>query len=317
MKTRYAALFLVATVALAGCAGSATSGIDATTTTDEDVETTDGVETTTDEQTADLPPGVNESGIENGSRLLEANRQALAESGYAFRLVWTNTDEAEYDSRTVSHGTVAKEFAPYRIRTESELRYDNQTSRAETDVWGNESVALAEYEELNRTSYQKYVNEPNGTARASPFEMSWIHGLSGQLSHDYVTAVAVRTGEYEVESVERRDGLTLTTLRATEPHRTLGERDAQQVSDYDATLVVDECGRIHRANLTIVFSESTFSYDFELTAVGGVVVAYPPWADRALATENATTPATTAGEPATTANESAKTAGEPTTTAAE
>lgn len=319
MKTRYAALFLVAVVVLAGCAGSATEttttaseettadGSEATTA-DEGVETTDGVETTTDDRTADLPPGVNESGVENATRLLEANRQELSETGYSFRLAWNSS--GEYDFRTVSHGSVAKNFAPFRIRTEGTVRYGNRTSRVETDVWGNESVALAEYREFNRTSYRKYVNEPNGTVRASPYEMSSIHGVSGQISHEAVVSIAVLTGEFEVESVERRGGSTLTTLRATSVNRSFGERDAEQVSEYDATLVVDERGLIHRANLTLAFPESTDSYDLELTTVGGVVVAYPPWADRALASGNSTVPTTTPGG-------SGPTAGEPTTTATE
>jgi hypothetical protein len=307
MKTRYAAALLVVIVVVAGCAGSATTGIETTmtTTADDAVETTDGIETTTDEETADLPPGVIESGVENASRLLDANRRALAETGYAFRLVWNDAEESDYETRAVSHGTVAKEFAPFRIRTETEARFGNRTSRFETDVWGNESVALAEYEEMNRTGYQKYVNEPNGSVEVSPFELSSFHALSRQVSHEVVVSFVALTGEYEVESVERRDGRTLTTLRATELNRSFGERDTENISQYDATLVVDERGLIHRANLTMSFPESTLSYDFELTTVGGVVVAYPPWADRALATGNATGAVTTTAESPTNATESA------------
>lgn len=198
---------------------------------------------------------------------------------------------------------MAKEFAPFRIRTETEARLGNRTSRFETDVWGNESVALAEYEEMNRTGYQKYVNEPNGSVEVSPFELSSFHALSRQVSHEVVVSFVALTGEYEVESVERRDGRTLTTLRATGLNQSFGERDTENISQYDATLVVDERGLIHRANLTMSFPESTLSYDFELTKVGGVVVAYPSWADRALETGNATGAVTTTAESSTATTE--------------
>lgn len=287
-----------------------------TETTPDGIElTTDGVETTTEAQTDDLPPGVNESGVENASRLLDANRKALSETSYSFRLAWNRSEE--YDFRTVSHGTVAKNFAPFRIRTESTVQYGNRTSRVATDVWGNESVALAEYREFNRTSYHESVAEPNGSTEVSPFEMTSVHALSGQVSHELVVTITALTGEYEVESVERRDGLTLTTLRATEVNRSFDERDTENVSHYDATLVVDERGLIHRANLTMAFPKSTVSYDLELMEVGGVVVAYPSWADRALATGNATTPVPTTGRPATTTDESAVATDESATTASE
>lgn len=307
MKTRTAAVLFAILVVLSGCAGTTnqmatTTAGNAETATAND-ETTEASDEAAQTGTADLPPGVNESGVENATRLLAANRRELADTDYAFRLVRNDSGESPYDYRTVSRGTVAKDFAPFRIRTEREIQYGNQTSHAETDVWGNESVVLVKYHELNRTSYQKYVAGPNETM--SPYETLPSQALSGQLSHEYVVAFALLTGEYEVESVESRDGMTLTTLRATELNRSFDERDTENISHYAATLVVDERGRIHRANLTIEFSESTFSYDFELTKLGDVVVAYPPWADRALATGNATGTVTTTAESAMTTTESA------------
>jgi hypothetical protein len=304
MDTRTTGLLLAAVVLLAGCTGSAgdvattmgtvtpntaATGTGTPDTAALDTTTTDNATTveTVSPATADLPPGVTESGVANASELLAANRRALSESDYAFRLVRTDSGENKYNSRSISRGTVGKQFAPYRIHSEKILQLGNRTSRVTVDTWGNESIVLMKYSERNRISYRKFVATENDTVETDPFEMLPSFAHSGQLSHSYVVAFPLLTGEFEVESVERRDGLTLTTLRATELNRTLGERDSENVSNYSATLVADERGRIHRANLTVEFSESTFGYDFRLTDIGGATVPYPQWADRALGTVTA------------------------------
>lgn len=271
MRTRTTAVVLVALVVLAGCAGSAS-----------DVATTTSGETTSDAQRTDLPPGVNESGVENASALATAHRTALSESGYAFRLD-TNVSYGDQFNYDVSYrGTVAKNFAPFRIRADADV--DARDERLKLDTWANESVALVRYRTANRTAFQKYNTTLDETPDSDPFSSVPTVNVADRASMTSVVEYALLTGEYEVAGVESRDGLTLTTLRATGHNQSLGERGLENVSRYDSTLVVDDRGRVHRLNTTLETNESLVSYEFELTKVGGVVVEYPRWADRALAT---------------------------------
>lgn len=302
MDSRTAGLVVAALVLLAGCAGSAsnvatTDEMTTTANTDttiEDSETTTKVYKTTAENsktvstaTADLPPGVNSSGVENASRLVAAHREALAESGFAFRLAANVSYEERYDAQSVARGTVAKHFAPFRIRSDVDSRMGNRTIRGTTDTWANETVLLAEYRLRNQTRYQQVDATLNETPDADPFAAMPAVNVAEQASQSAIVRFALMTGQYEVASVETRDGLTLTTLRATGVNRSLVERGYGNVSRYESTLVVDELGRVRRANTTLETNQSFVSYDFALTTVGSVVVPYPRWADRALATVNA------------------------------
>lgn len=261
------------------------------TTTAENTETTtanDGVAETSDETaqtgTADLPPGVNESGVENASRLVAAHRMALSESGYAFRLRSNVSYRDEFGSRSVMRGTVAKQFAPFRIRADVDSQMDNQTIRAETDTWANDSVALVRYHLRNRTAYRQYNATLNETPEMDPFSSVPTLNVADQASMSQLVEFALLTGEYEIGGVEARNGLTFTTLRATGHNRSLDERGFGNVTRYESTLVVDERGRVHRLNTTLKTNETFVHYEFELTNVGGVVVQYPRWAEQALAT---------------------------------
>lgn len=279
---------------LAGCAGSAG---ERATTANEGVTTVAETETATDDvgTTAALPPGVNASGVGNATALVAAHRAGLSETGYTFRLRSNVSYEGEFDSVSVSRGTVAKQFAPFRISTETRAQTGDGPDRVTTDVWANESVALVRYSTRNRSAYRQYDTTTNATPEADPFSSVPTLNVGDQASLSGVVEYALLTGEYEVAATETRRGLTFTTLRATGQNRSLGERGFGNDSEYRSTLVVDELGRVHRLNLTQETNGTSVHYEFELTDVGGVVVGYPSWAGKALASVTAAIDVNSAG----------------------
>lgn len=276
MDTRLAAVGVVALVVLSGGAGSAGE----VTTAVETAETT----ATTDAQSADLPPGVDASGVENASALVAAHRAALAETGYVYRVRYAASADSEFSQQGTSRAVVAKNHAPIRVRSVSDVQFDNRTERARTDVWANESVALYEYRTRNRTVYQE-SNATVSPAGRDPFARPGTLDVVDQASMSSLVGLALRSGEYEVAATESRSGSTLTTLRAATPNRSF--EGLGNVSTYDGTLVVDERGRVHRLSLSVETERTDSSYELELAKLGSVVVEYPPWADRALEAVNA------------------------------
>lgn len=294
MERPAAALLLVALVALAGCTGVTDQTTTATTaepttppTTDVDAaSTTTDAPTTTgtplDPASADLPPGVTAAGVENASQLLAAHRDALAASGFRFRLEANTSFGAGEVSHRTGNGTVSEGLAPLRLQSRTRRSADGQTLQRETDTWANESVALTRYHTDARTRYaqRSVVNGTTGTDATSARTVS----LARLATQSHIVQLALRAGEYEVAGVEIRDGTTLTTLRAT---AVSGQSSVENVSEYESTLVVDERGRVHRLDMTLLGDSTHLRYDFELTYFGDVTVEYPSWTERALATVNA------------------------------
>jgi hypothetical protein len=277
MSTRLATVAVVALVVLSGCAGSAAQSTTATETSANATEQADA-------SSADLPPGVSADGVENASALLAAHRAALAETGYVYRVQYAVSAEGSFAQQGAARSAVAKNHAPIRVRSVSDIQSGNQSRRVRTDVWANETVALYEYRSRNRTRYDK-SNASLSPDETERFARRATLDVVAEASLSNLVELALRSGEYEVAGTESVDGATLTTLRATAPNGSVP--GLANASTYDGTLVVDDRGRVHEMSLIAEGDRSSVRYEFTLAKFGGVVVEYPAWADQALATVNA------------------------------
>lgn len=298
---------LVTVLVVAGCVGGAGNGVSlqettaaeeptaAGTTAGATADGTTGAETVTPSAET-LPPGVSEDGVENASELLRAHVTALGGTGYAFAIVAngsTTRGDRTVRSNSTTNGTVAANASGFLVHSRSDRVRGNDSTSSAADVWANESAVLYRIQEENRTRYQR-LNRSTGFATATDY--------GSQFSGATLIRSALQTGDFTVESVDRGENGTLTTLVATEYVRSGGDRDGNattgaaatatttaggatmdglNVTDYDVRMVVDDEGRVHELDMSIAVegdrTSETVDYHYELTRLGGVTVPRPDW----------------------------------------
>jgi len=258
----------VAAVLLAGCGGLAGDGEVITPTPDgTDAPSTNGTTTPGDESTLEdrrvavenPPPGLNDSGVADVDALLDAHRAAVEENG---AVTVTNLSVAGPQSSISSNATV-RWGADGTIGT----RTVNDVGRgsAEIQQYTNGTVSAvrqrtAAGETISVFDAGGYVERQAGAA-----------GLRAYLA----------VGEYVPTAVE--DGRV--TLEAT----SVGDADGlgANVTDFEATLVVDERGRLLSFEATIASDAeagtSTTTIDYEMTARSLAAAERPSWVDDAVA----------------------------------
>lgn len=286
MRRKLLSAALLATmVVAAGCVGGLGSGVTQETGqettaagTTTAAATTGAAETVTPSE-ATLPPGVNESGVANASALAAAHAEALNGTGYSF--VMATNVSMRFGNRTTlmnstSNGTVEENATTFLLHSRSNRTMGNRTTVATSDVWGNETVILTRMQVDNRTRYRHL----NRTGRYDRL-------VRAQLGGSRLVEVALASGNYTVESVERRDGRTLTTLVATEYAGNRSMLGDANVTTFESTIVVDGEGLVHSLNLTVATEDARGNaqyvhYRFELTEVGDVTVEEPAWTAAAL-----------------------------------
>lgn len=285
MRVRRAVLILVAVALLAGWSATAPPG---TNTADIRADAALPQETTTANDSAGdaLPPGVNETGLEDPTELVDAHRAALNESGFAFEFR-ANVTVGPASQRTVQRGTVEAGLSPLVVNSTSERDLGDGATTVNTDLWANRTTTAVQYDRDNRTRIQRYDRSDDGLG--VPDE-TWAHlpraDLDSQVTNAWLLELALTTGEFELDRVEDRDGRRVAVLRATEAAA------AANLTDLDATVVVDMEGRVHDISLTAAYEgdEATTSidYEFELTRIGSVTVERPAWVSAAIPNETET-----------------------------
>ncbi|MFC7081141.1 DUF7537 family lipoprotein [Halorussus caseinilyticus] len=149
---------------------------------------------------------------------------------------------------------------------------------------------MVQYHRQDRTELRRY-NRTGGNVA----DETWAHlpraDLDSQVTQSWLVELALTAGDFELDRIERRDGRRVAVLRATEAV------EATNLTDLNATAVVDEEGRVHSLSLTAAYEgddRSRIHYEFELTDVGSVAVERPMWVGAALppTTENGTTTTT-------------------------
>ena len=273
-----AALLLAAAVLAAGCVGGFGSGTpDATTTVGTTaVPTTTQTTTTPGDGPAstDLPPGVSGSRLANATKLVAAHESALAETGYEFEYT-ADTRYANETSVGTQTGTVAAGLSSFLV-TKS---VQDDSSTYTTATWANESVALTTFTSDGERRYQE--RERNADTQKE---------ITSQATKVITLQSILDSGEFSATEVERTGDWTLTTLRADAYS---GDGRFDDVSEYNATVVVDSSGRVHEFHWTIETADLRRVSDFELTAIGPVSVERPDWAGAAAETVNADLDVTT------------------------
>ncbi|RBI58853.1 hypothetical protein DMJ13_25330 [halophilic archaeon] len=210
-------------------------------------------------------------GVANASALVSAHQDALAETGYEFELRTSRDNGAE----SVQRGAATAGLS-------SILLTETATSDSTTDgrtMWANESVVLVKYDEGSTTLYNEVRRTSEGRT-----------GFVGRATKAATLAGLLRTGEFTVSRVVRTDEGTLTTLRADSYS---GGGYFGEVSEYDATLVVDSAGRAREFHWSVASERTTFDRTFELTALGRTTLDRPEWTDEAIAVPSPTISTTT------------------------
>lgn len=267
---------------------------------------TAAVRTTTPSPNASLPPGVNTTGLEDPEALVEAHRRALANTSFAFRFD-ANVSVGPASQWTRQTGRVETGLAPLVVESDSVRLIGDGTSAVATDLWANDTTVVVQYRRDDRTELAAYDRNDSDLP-----DETWAHlpraDLESQVTQSWLLELAFAVGEYDLDRTERRDGRRVAVLRATRPAA------AANVTDMNATVVVDREGRVHSISLTVAYAgddATRLYYGFELTAVENVSVDRPAWVGAALP-PNATTTvpgtATVDGDAETTADGDARTA---------
>jgi hypothetical protein len=187
-----------------------------------------GTESTSTPEEADLPPGVNESGVQNASALIAGYNETVREEG----IVLTVTENITYPMgyRVVRHRetTLAAGGRPFNLTTttaEYELDGEPRGQPTFAYVWGNESATFA----------RGYLTPPQEV------DPQYLSDLNNQLTQAKQHLVVLQVANYTVDTVVERDGHTFTTLVTNE--------SAEGSATWEARLVVDERGLIHERTL--------------------------------------------------------------------
>ncbi len=249
---------LTAMILVAGCLGGHT-GTGTTTQTTRTTNTTHPTTTTTTTTTtispdnADLPPGVTTDGISDVGALLSGHKSALSKSG--FRL------EARSSTRRDGKTTVGVMHGRATAGLSTRLTTLNITANTNyhSTTWSNESTTVMRATSGNRTHYREY------------------HRQSSEVAQSNTIRAMLQSGDFSIQHIEQVDGQTLTTLHAGQYS---GMR-FENVSAYNATLVVDSTGRVHQFHWHFVSDKQTRTVDFDLIATHSDAIERPDWVDKA------------------------------------
>lgn len=216
-------------------------------------------------------PGVEDGQLSNRTALLDAHGTALLETGFVTDIRVNATASRQTDTGTEVVSVVRRQET--RVSPDAAsygATLENQGTGVTADEWGNRSVRATRLQVGNRTRYRA----------ARPLS-------PGQLTGEAVLGTYL-TDDFSVESVEETDGRTLATLTSTTaPAQGAVPRNATDVRNYEARLVVDGEGRIHSLTVTVDYTldgePGTLAIDYELTRTGVDPVDRPDWVSEALA----------------------------------
>lgn len=209
-------------------------------------------------------PGVEDDELVDAEALLDAHASTLTGSGYRHDLSVNRTVESENGTQENSRRqrtSVATGASQY---VKQELLFGGQ---GRIVSWGNESVEYIRVDSGGTTQYHR-GNVDNATA------------LTGVR-----TIEPFLTASFEVVDTEEVDGRTVYALESTgrPDHEGAFPDNTTSVESFDARLVVDEDGRIHRLRATAEYridgEPGSYEFAFELTATEDPGVERPQWVD--------------------------------------
>lgn len=214
--------------------------------------------------TNEQAPGVEDDELVDADALLDAHASKLTESGYRHELVVNQTVEGENGTRestTRQRTSVAAGASQY---LQQELVLGGQ---GRIISWGNESVEYIRVDSGGTTSYQRGEVEDTRT-------------LTGvQTIRPFLTA------PFEVVDTDEVDGRKVYALESTgrPDHEGAFPANTTDVESFQARMIVDEDGRIHRFRATAEYridgEAGSYEFAFELTAEEDPGVSRPGWVD--------------------------------------
>jgi hypothetical protein len=242
-------------VLLAGCSGVVPGGTDTPTPTSTSVDTP----TPTPLPSGYLAPGITDAGIENVTALFTAHQRELTRRGFVTESRSQVTSQGTTTDRVAWTVTVAP-GGEYARTSTVEYREDGTT--VEGDIWSNATHDVTRRDEAGDVSYTvrpRFVTDDT---------VVW----SGSAVHVLLYSTAEL---FAVESVDTRDGLRYVTLSFE------GDRVGQDgVPDSQATVVVDERGRIHAFESQTQYGEdTTYTTTHRLVQLGDTDPQPPAWLD--------------------------------------
>lgn len=217
MKQRLLPVLIAVLLVLSGCLGGLNPGVSSSSNE-------------RDPANANLPPGVNESGVVNVSTLLTAHNQTLRSKGFIMNTTFYHN--LSYGSKNSSSRTVVGPNATrFYIDTQS-VSYGPEDAgspvveRLHTRMWSNSTITF-QRRTINSSSENKtYTSEVPSKAIA--------------LTNAKYYRSDLKKGAFKIEKVVTRDNHTFTTLVANHTRN-----EGSEI--LHARFVIDERGVIHTA----------------------------------------------------------------------
>lgn len=232
-----------------------------------------------------LPPGVSSSNLTNISALAQAHQKELIESGYisGFEMRGQMSRAGRTRNLTMAQREVVEQNAS-RFLFQVQQQMNRRTTRM--GVWSNESTTLLRQQRRGSATYRKM----NGSS------------VRAQLGGEKMLEQYLRTGTFNVQTINRSSGSMRVTLKATEYTKPKGTKmpSAENVSSYQGTAVVDGQGRVQRMMVTIRYTgpkggKATLLVRYALLKVGSVSVDRPSWVGQAVANTTGESSSTSGG----------------------
>ena len=261
------------------------------------------------------PPGVADGELESPSSLLQAHTALLVEDGFSANGTANVTivrQSVLLDVERTANRTVQANATEYRQSQRSVARAAVASATRVEKFWGNESVEIERQVENGETTYN--VAEPKSDNRLSGTTLLRPYLRSANYS---VTSTSSTSDERTVTgtSVKSIGGERRYTLTATEVHNQTRIENrlpggATNASNFSATAIVDEDGRIHEFDATVDYTiqgtERTHTITFDLQELGVFNVSRPTWVDE-IPSETDIVTGTDDGENTTRGNQSGQT----------
>ena len=207
-------------------------------------------------------PGVEGGELVDSDALLDAHASKLTESGYRHDLVVNQTVEGENGTResTTRQRTAVAAGASQYLQQELVLG-----GQGRIVSWGNESVEYIRVESGGTTSYQRGQVEDART----------LTGVK--------TIRPFLTAPFEVVNTSEVDGRKVYALESTghPDHEGAFPDNTTSVESFQARMIVDEDGRIHRLRATADYridrEAGSYEFTYELTSTSDPGVERPDW----------------------------------------
>lgn len=216
---------------------------------------------------ADLPPGVNESGVTSVSALITAHNKTLRAEGFVLNGTFIRYLPINASHTYIHHTVVAPDserfYTEMRRRTYTADNTEVVSARERTRIWGNSSIIVQQFTLSTNTTISKPIEEiPKGMALTqAPIYESFLN-----------------IGAFSVARVVSRDGHTFTTLVANDTRASFNESVT-----FTARFVIDERGIIHEAVVDIDWGPNAKAAHLESRIVTlGASPDRPDWVANAL-----------------------------------